>query len=38
MAWWGIELIESVLKVEAGADEELIHKVRIFRKCFNFLP
>ena len=27
-----------VLKAGAGADDELTHKVRIFRKCFNFLP
>ena len=26
------------LKAGAGADDELAHKVRIFRKCLNFLP
>ena len=33
-----VELIELFLKAGAEADDELTHKVRIFRKCFIFLP
>ena len=33
-----VELFELFLKAGAGADDEPTHKVRIFRKCFNFLP
>ena len=32
------ERIGSGMKAGAGAAEEFTHKVRIFRKCLNFLP
>ena len=38
MSQASVEPIELFLKAGAGADGELTHKVRIFRKCFNFLP
>ena len=38
MSQVSVEPIELFLKAGAGADDELTHKVRIFRKCFNFLP